>query len=190
MNRAAEFRRRARFLRQATNSENVEITLRKAVSALAASNIPHFVIGGLAIQERGYPRFTSDVDLVVPSVEVAADALASAGFERHQDDRRTAVVDPQTAVKVNLLPGGERIDPGPLALPIPVRVSMTPRILPLRMLISMKLSTSIGLGMRGARHLADAVELMKANSPARGFDVDPLVRSEYVRVWDELFQKL
>jgi hypothetical protein len=38
------------------------------VATLAAHDIPHLIVGGVAVQELGYPRVTIDVDIVVPDV--------------------------------------------------------------------------------------------------------------------------
>ena len=37
-----------------------------AAGRLADHLIPHLIVGGIAVQEYGYPRVTIDVDLVVP----------------------------------------------------------------------------------------------------------------------------
>ena len=41
-------------------------TLNEAVRILGENGIPSLVVGGVAVQEYGYPRGTIDVDLVVP----------------------------------------------------------------------------------------------------------------------------
>jgi hypothetical protein len=40
---------------------------RAAVARLAEQDIPHLIIGGIAVQEHGYPRVTIDVDIVFPA---------------------------------------------------------------------------------------------------------------------------
>lgn len=47
---------------------------------LALFQIPHYVCGGFAVQELGYPRFTADVDIIVPDVEIAREKLCLNGF--------------------------------------------------------------------------------------------------------------
>ena len=42
---------------------------------LALFHIPHYVCGGFAVQEHGYPRFTVDVDIIVPDVQLAREKL-------------------------------------------------------------------------------------------------------------------
>ena len=44
---------------------------------LAEHEIPHLIVGGLAVQEHGYPRVTIDVDIVVPDVLEAVEFLTA-----------------------------------------------------------------------------------------------------------------
>lgn len=53
-------------LRESTGTSGVLETAPAAASALADHDIPHLVVGGIAVQELGYPRVTTDVDMVVP----------------------------------------------------------------------------------------------------------------------------
>lgn len=50
------------------------------MKVLALFQIPHYVCGGFAVQELGYPRFTADVDIIVPDVEIAREKLCLNGF--------------------------------------------------------------------------------------------------------------
>jgi hypothetical protein len=69
-----QFHEQAEFLRESSGS-NIEKTLLKAVKVLALFRIPHYICGGFAVQEHGYPRFTVDVDIIVPDVELARQKL-------------------------------------------------------------------------------------------------------------------
>src|SRR6266542_2878330 len=122
MKAIAQFREEAVFLRESSGSTNIETTLLKALKVLKLFNIPHYVCGGFAVQEHGYPRFTVDVDVIVPDVAFAIEKLSMNGFRANQ-------------VEVNLLPGGQKVDPGPLTLPMPTHVSDQPQILTLEKLI-------------------------------------------------------
>jgi len=44
-----------KFLRESSGS-NIAKTLLKAVKVLALFRIPHYICGGFAVQEHGYPR--------------------------------------------------------------------------------------------------------------------------------------
>ena len=185
MQSSTQFREQAEFLRESSGSTNIEKTLLKALKVLKLFNIPHYVCGGFAVQEHGYPRFTVDVDIIVPDVELAMEKLALNGFRANPGSRMT-VTDRETKVEVDLLPGGNKVDPGPLTLPMPTDVSDEPRILSLEQLISSKLSTYMGRGIQRAQDYADVVRLISANDLPRDYDVNPEVRELYCKLWDEL----
>jgi hypothetical protein len=180
--------REAEFLRESSGSTNIEKTLLKALQVLRLFGIPHYVCGGFAVQERGYPRFTVDVDIIVPDVAFAIEKLSLNGFRQNHGSSMT-VTDRETRVEVDLLPGGGKMDSGPLTLPMPTNVSEKPQILGLEKLISAKLSTYMGRGIERSQDFADVVELVKANRLSRDFDVDPKVQDEYHKIWDGLHQK-
>src|ERR1700730_7114313 len=141
-----QFHEQAELLRESSGSTNIEKTLLKALKVLKLFNIPHYVCGGFAVQEHGYPRFTVDVDIIVPDVDFAREKLGLNGFKENPGSKMT-MTDRETKVEVDLLPGGSKIDPGPLTLPVPTHVSDEPQILTLQGLISSKLSTYIGRGI-------------------------------------------
>ena len=172
-------------MRDSSGSTNVEKTLLKALKVLKLFNIPHYVCGGFAVQESGYPRFTVDIDVIVPDVAFAAEKLSMNGFRQNPRSTMT-LTDRETRVEVDLLPGGKRVDPVPLTLPMPNRVSDEPQILPLELLISAKLSTYLGRGIERSQDQADVVKLIGANHLPRDFGVDSKVWHEYQRIWDAL----
>jgi hypothetical protein len=175
------------FLRESSGSTNIEKTLLKALKVLKLFNIPHHVCGGFAVGEHGYPRFTVDVDLIVPDVEFAIEKLSLNGFKQNAGSKMT-VADRETTVEVDLRPGGKKLDPERLALPMPTHVSDTPQVLTLEKLISAKLSTYMGRGITRSQDLADVVKLIEANDLQRDFGVEPPVRDEYHRIWEGLRQ--
>jgi len=175
----------AAFLRRGSGSSDLEKTLQRAVSALAERDIPSLVVGGYAVQENGYPRFTQDVDLVVPDVSEARGILSISGFRENPGSSMT-VTDRQTKFEVDLLPGGGAVGKGPLLLPIPTEVTRTPNIADLKTLIEIKLSSYLGNPGSRLKDAADVVELIKANRIPREFTLNPKVKAEYERLWDEL----
>jgi hypothetical protein len=180
-----QFHEQAEFLRESSGSTNIENTLIKAVKVLALFHIPHYVCGGFAVQEHGYPRFTVDVDIIVPDVQLAREKLCLNGFKGNAGSTMT-VTDRETKVEVDLLPGGGKLDPGPLTFPVPTHVSSEPQILTLQSLISSKLSTYIGRGIDRVQDYADVVKLTKVNHLPRDYDVDVKVRELFHKLWDEL----
>lgn len=181
----SEFSKQAAFLRESSGSTAIEKTLLKVLKVFKTFEIPHYVCGGFAVQERGYARFTVDVDLIVPDVPFAAGKLSLNGFKMNPGSAMT-LTDRETKVEVDLLPGGKKVDPGPLALPMPTRVSETPQVLSLEELISAKLSTYIGRGIERTQDYADVVKLVSNNRLRRDYRVDAKVRDVYQRLWDEL----
>jgi len=180
-----QFREQAEFLRESSGSTNIKTTLLKALKVLKLFNIPHYVCGGFAVQEHGYPRFTTDVDIIVPNVEFAKEKLAMNGFKANPGSNMT-VTDRETKVEIDVLPGGGKVGPGPVSFPVPTKVSDKPQILTLHELISLKLSSYIGSPIDRAQDYADAIKLIQINHPSREFGVDPRVRQLYHSLWDEI----
>ena len=96
-----KFREQAEFMRESSGS-NIEKALVKAVKVLALFHIPHCVCGGFAVQQHGYPRFTVDVDIIVPDVDFARQKLAMNGFKENPGSKMT-VTDRETRVEIDLL---------------------------------------------------------------------------------------
>src|SRR5258707_827919 len=132
MNTSLQFHEQAEFLRESSGSTNIEKTLIKAVKVLALFHIPHYVCGGFAVQEHGYPRFTVDVDIIVPDVQLAREKLCMNGSKGNYGSNMT-VMDRETKVEVDLRPSGGQ-------MLTPTYVSSEPQILTLQSLISSKLS--------------------------------------------------
>jgi len=174
-------------LRESSGSTNIKQTLLKALKVLKLFNIPHYVCGGFAVQEHGYPRFTVDVDIIVPDVQMARERLSLNGFKENPGSSMT-VTDRETKVEIDVRPGGGKVGPGPLTFPMPMHVSDQPQILTLTDLISMKLSSYMGSPFDRARDYSDVIELVKANHPPRELGVDPKVQDQYHKIWDGLNQ--
>jgi len=188
MNAVVRFHKQAELLRESSGSTNIEKTLLKALKVLKLFNIPHYVCGGFAVQEHGYPRFTLDADIIVPDVDFARGKLFMNGFKENPGSKMT-IIDRETKVEIDLLPGGGKLDPGPLTLPMPTQVSDQPQVLTLERLISSKLSTYIGRGIVRAQDYADVVKLIQVNRLSRDFGVEDKVRDLYRKIWDELHPK-
>src|SRR5713101_4712606 len=101
----------------------------KEVSELLASHkIPNLIAGGIAVQLHGYPRFTTDVDLVVPDVQAAHELLKTLGY-RASVHQPLAVIDPETNVRIDLLPAGQALSPAcnvPFPTPLDASAVMVP----------------------------------------------------------------
>jgi hypothetical protein len=183
-----QFRGQAEFMRESSGSTNIEKTLLKALKVLKLFDIPHYVCGGFAVQEHGYPRFTVDVDIIVPDVSLAREKLSMNGFKANPGSKMT-VTDKETKVEIDVLPGGGKVGPGPVSFPMPAKVSDKPQILALHYLISLKLSSSMGSPIDRAQDYADAIKLIQVNHTSRELDVDAQVRELYQALWDRIHTK-
>jgi hypothetical protein len=160
-----------------------------AVAALAHFDIPHLLVGGLAVQEYGYHRATLDVDLVVPDIFEAVEFLTAdlsgpfarvAGCEDRVQDRRNGVF-------VDLLPAGKVLRRGcEVPFPLPTVVSEQPCFVSLEQLISLKLDSWANNPVRRLKDKADVVELIQARRLPRDLNVADPVRQHYLETWDAL----
>src|ERR1035438_4512162 len=188
MKTLTQFREQAELLRKSSGSTDIKKTLLKALKILKLFNIPHFVCGGFAVQEHGYPRFTVDVDIIVPDVQFAREKLSMNGFKANPGSTMT-VTDRESKVEIDVLPGGGKVGPGPVSFPMPAKVSDKPQILGLHDLISLKLSSYMGSPIDRAQDYADAIKLIQVNHPSRDFEVDASVRELYHSLWDRIHVK-
>ena len=173
-------------IRKVSGSTDIALTLDKVVKTLANGGIPSLVVGGYAVQEHGYARFTHDVDVVVPDVASAREFLSIRGFRPNNGSSMT-LTDRDTKVEVDLLPGGGHVGPGPVGFPTPTEVSFTPTIVDLPTILSLKLSSYVGNKLSRIQDMADVVKLLEANHPPRNLNVAPQVKDLYEETWDQLF---
>ena len=179
----------AYLLRENTGTSGVVQTARTAVAALAAHDIPHLIVGGIAVQEHGYPRVTIDVDIVVPDVLEAVDFLTadlSGPFARVKgcEDR---VEDRRNGVQVDLLPAGKVLKRGcKVPFPQPTRTTEKPQIVGLEELLSLKLDSSAHSPLHRLRDKTDVVELILRRKLPRDLPVAPAARALYLETWDAL----
>jgi hypothetical protein len=176
-------------LRENTGTTGVLQTARAAAATLADFGTPHLVVGGIAVQEHGYPRVTIDVDIVVPDVLAAVDELTAdlggrfipvQGFPDRVQDR-------QTGVQVDLLPGGRVLKHGcKVPFPLPTKVTSELQIIGLEGLISLKLDSWVSSPQRRLKDKADVNELILRRNLSRDLSVAPAVREVYLETWDAL----
>ncbi len=177
------------LLRENTGTSGVVQTARRAVAALAAHDIPHLIVGGIAVQEHGYPRVTIEVDIVVPDVLEAVELLTadlSGPFARVKG-REDRVQDRSNGVDVDLLPAGKVLKRGcKVAFPQPTDASDQLQIIKLESLLSLKLDSSAHSPLRRLRDKTDVVELILRRKLPRDLPVAPAVRTLYLETWDAL----
>jgi hypothetical protein len=179
----------AYILRETTGTSGLERTLRDAVAVLAHHLVPHLVVGGLAVQEHGYFRVTTDCDIVVPDVFDAVELLTadlSGPFKRIPGCQDT-VKDRRNGVLINVLPAGRVLKSGcKVPFPLPQEVKDQPDFVPLQKLISLKLDSWSNSPTRRHKDKTDVIELIKALRLPRELAVDEAVRARYLETWDAL----
>ena len=179
----------AYILRENTGTSGIIGTARDAVSTLAHFEIPHLIVGGLAVQEHGYPRVTIDVDIVVPDVGEAVEFLTAnvtGPFYRVRgiDDR---VEDRRNEVKIDLLPAGRVLKRG-CKVPFPEAKTVADilQFISLEELISLKLDSWAGSPVRRHKDKTDVIELIKYRKLPRELAIHPAVLALYTETWDAL----
>ncbi|MBI2302038.1 MAG: nucleotidyltransferase family protein [Armatimonadetes bacterium] len=168
----------------------VHEALRRITTRLTELGIPYAVVGGLALFQHGYRRFTEDIDLLVTEdgLRRAHAALRGRGYRpRHEGAR--ALRDTLSGVAIEFLvagqfPGDGR--PQPVAFPDPAECSTVVdgvAYLNLDQLVELKLASGLSSAGR-IRDLADALELIRTlDLPAAFADrLDPSVRDKFAEL--------
>jgi hypothetical protein len=181
--------RAAYILRENTGTSGIVESARAAVATLAEHDIPHLIVGGLAVQEHGYPRVTIDVDIVVPDVPEAVEwltaSLTGPFFRVHGVHDR--VEDRRNSVQIDLLPAGQVLQRGcKVPFPQPGKVAEQIQIVTLEELIALRLDSWVNSPNRRLKDKADVVELIKYRKLPRNLAIHPAVRALYLETWDAL----
>lgn len=93
-------------IRELSGTAELETVLRKVTRLLADLGIPHWVVGGIAVQEHGYFRMTTDVDIVVPDAKQVREELLAHGFAKDPKSRITMI--DASGAKVDVFQAGEK----------------------------------------------------------------------------------
>ena len=179
----------AYILRENTGTSGVVESARAAVEVLADHDIPHLIVGGIAVQEHGYPRTTIDVDIVVPDVLEAVEWLTASltGPFYRVPEVQDRVEDRRNGVFIDLLPGGRVLKRGcKVPFPEPKKVTEKLQIISLKGLISLKLDSCATSPLRRHKDKTDVIELILRRKLPRDLAVNPVVRALYVETWDAL----
>ena len=179
----------AYILRENTGTSGLVDSARTAVSVLADHDIPHLIVGGIAVQEHGYPRVTIDVDILVPDVLEAVEWLTASltGPFYRVPDVHDRVEDRRYGVLIDLLPAGKVLKRGcKVPFPEPTTIAEKLQIISLEELISLKLDSWAGSPNRRHKDKTDVIELIIRRKLLRDLAVNPIVRALYVETWDAL----
>jgi hypothetical protein len=169
----------------------VQEALRKITARLNELAIPYSVVGGMALFQHGYRRFTEDVDLLVTREDLKRihENLDGLGwippFPKSKNLR-----DVETGVKIEFLltgdfPGDGK--PKPVAFPDPTSASFEVdgiHYLNLQALIELKLASGMTAPNR-MRDLSDVGELIKALDLPLDYakTLNPFVQEKFGELW-------
>ena len=139
--------RGAQHLREVTGTCGLEMTIRVALGILTRFESPHLIAGGIAVQEHGYFRVTTDVDIIVPDPGEAVDVLTApldtcfVALPRISETVR----DRRNEVLINFLPaGGVLRSHCRVAFPHPKTATDQSTFVTLEELIALKLDSWFG----------------------------------------------
>lgn len=166
--------------RKLLGNSDLTKTADKVISTLQKGGIQGMIIGGYAVQHHGYPRTTTDIDIVVNNIEEASDYLSIRGFKVAQGTN-AILYDRSNGVEINLLETGKPLVKGTLPPPTP-----NGKIVELEHLISNKLSSYSGSPAVRLKDIGDVSELIQRNALPRALIVDPSVAQLYVQLWDQI----
>src|SRR5437867_2188526 len=143
-------------------------------AALDAVEIPHAIVGGVAVCLHGYRRNTVDLDLLIRKTDQAQvrAALEHAGYHWSSENAEFRA---PSGIPVQFLLSGEKAgSDSEVRLPEPDAPGITVEIeglavLDLARLIEVKLACGLGSPRRTHRDLADVVELIAVHQLDRSF---------------------
>lgn len=168
----------------------VQYTLRKLALKLDELRIPYAVVGGMALYQHGYRRFTEDVDVLITREDLKTlhEKLHGLGYIPPFKGSKQ-LRDAETGVKIEFIISGEFPGDGkpkPVAFPAPEEVSQ--RIdgisfVNLPKLIELKLASGMS-NLDRMRDIADVLELIKSLrlKAAYAEQLDPYVRTKYLEL--------
>lgn len=176
-------------------ASEIQAVLKRLATALRASGIDYVVVGGMALFQHGYRRFTDDIDLLVTreglkEIHRQLDGLGYLPpFQGSKNLRDT-----EHGVKIEFLVSGEFPGDGkpkPVAFPIPDLVAVEIdgiRYIDLPALIELKLASGMTNSER-MRDLADVIELIKARDLTSAFaeTLNPFVQAKYKQLWQDAY---
>lgn len=169
----------------------VQQSLKRISCRLQELGIPYAIVGGMALFQHGFRRFTEDVDLLVTSAgwDLIQRSLIGLGYVSPFSGSRN-LRDMETGVRIEFLitgafPGDGK--PKPIAFPDPAQVAVEldgRNYVPLTTLIEMKLASGMSNSSR-LKDLADVQEVTKALSLPITFadQLHPYVQDKFRELW-------
>jgi hypothetical protein len=170
-------------------------TLHRITRRLKDLGIPYAIVGGMALFEHGFERFTSDVDLLVTPEGLKAihERLDGLGYLPPFAGSKQ-LRDTETGVRIEFLVSGAYPGDGkpkPVAFPDPAVVGVDRdgvNYIPLETLVELKLASGMTGGIHRQKDITDVIELIKVVELPADFasKLNPFVRDRFVEIWTEL----
>lgn len=173
-------------------TSNVHGALIKLAAILDQANIPYAIAGAMALNEYGYRRATTDVDVLLTRDGLAAlktQVLGRGYLEKFPGSKGLRDTEHNVVIDVLLTgdyPGDGK--PKSVQFPDPAQIARRGSIaafLPLATLVEVKLASGISAPHR-LKDLSDVLELIKAAKLDRALVdlLDASVRQKYLELWD------
>ncbi len=171
---------------------DVQRALSRLIRTLDEASIPYAIAGVMALNEYGYRRVTTDVDVLLTRdglEELKRRVLGRGYVEKFPGSK--GLRDTEHGVAIDILIAGEFPGDGkpkPVSFPDPKEVAVRGErgsFLPLERLVELKLASGMTAPHR-LRDLADVLELIRAAKLPRDLAerLDPYVHSKYCEMWD------
>lgn len=166
--------------------------LNKLIALLDDAGVPYAIVGGMALNEYGYRRVTTDIDVLLTMEGLAAfkeRALGRGWVEKFTGSR--GLRDAEHGVNIDVVIAGEYPGDGkpkPIAFPDPAKTALRGErvaLLPLARFIELKLASGMSAPHR-LKDLADVLELVRAADVPRmtAEQLDASVRGKFLELWD------
>ncbi len=166
-------------------------TLYHLAERLDEAKIPYALAGALAMNEHGYERATTDVDLIMTrdGLEQFREQFVGKGYRLAVAGAQRTFRDSQSQVRLDVFVAGEYPgdgNPKPVSFPDPKEAIVVNRVrvVTFEKLIELKLASGISAPHR-LRDLGDVQEMIKKLSLPLAINdkLDASVRGEYKRLW-------
>jgi hypothetical protein len=168
-------------------------TMREIAARLDRLGIPYAIVGGMALFQHGYRRFTEDVDILVTAdgLKLLHEKLEGLGYLPPIEGSKN-LRDTDTGVKIEfLVSGGYPGDglPKPVTFPNPEDIAVVidgVRCASLPKLVELKLAS--GTASWRLKDLADVQEMIRIfDLPESVAELlDPSVRDSYRHLWQQV----
>lgn len=171
---------------------DVQKALEKLARLLDDEGIPYAIVGAMALNEYGYRRVTTDVDVLL--TREGLEALKARWLGRGYVEKFPGsknLRDVENGVSIDVVIAGDYPGDGKpksVAFPDPSSIAVRGErvaLVPLETLVELKLASGMSAPHR-LKDLADVLELIRAASLPRDLAdrLDSSVRGKYVELWE------